>query len=90
MSPSGPIHGFTSANIGRPNIYVEIVNSKYPQSLILSTTIQQAYDPHYNPDAKNILFMNQSSCTRGNKIAVFNLVTRSATNLQHVMKYSSQ
>ncbi|MDE4980500.1 translocation protein TolB, partial [Francisella tularensis subsp. holarctica] len=51
----------TTDREGRPNIYVASVNSKSPQSSILSTKIHQAYEPFYTPDGKNRVFMNQSS-----------------------------
>lgn len=39
FSPNGQSIVFTSDREGRPNIYVASVNSKYPQSSILSTKI---------------------------------------------------
>ncbi|ALK94876.1 PD40 domain-containing protein [Francisella tularensis] len=81
FSPNGQSIVFTSDREGRPNIYVASVNSKYPQSSILSTKIHQAYEPNYTPDGKNIVFMNQSSHTSGTQIADFNLVNGSVTNI---------
>lgn len=81
FSPNGQSIVFTSDREGRPNIYVASVNSKYPQSSILSTKIHQAYEPNYTPDGKNIVFMNQSSRTSGTQIADFNLVNGSVTNI---------
>lgn len=52
FSPNGQSIVFTSDREGRPNIYVASVNSKYPQSSILSTKIHQAYEPNYTPDGK--------------------------------------
>ncbi|AVC44878.1 translocation protein TolB [Francisella tularensis subsp. novicida] len=81
FSPNGQSIVFTSDREGRPNIYVALVNSKYPQSSILSTKIHQAYEPNYTPDGKNIVFMNQSSRTSGTQIADFNLANGSVTNI---------
>lgn len=81
FSPNGQSIVFTSDREGRPNIYVASVNSKYPQSSILSTKIHQAYEPNYTPDGKNIVFMNQSSRTSGTQIADFNLANGSVTNI---------
>ncbi|APD49939.1 PD40 domain-containing protein [Francisella hispaniensis] len=81
FSPNGQSIVFTSDREGRPNIYVASVNSKYPQSSILSTKIHQAYEPNYTPDGKNIIFMNQSSRTSGTQIADFNLANGSVTNI---------
>ncbi|MFV9972309.1 MAG: translocation protein TolB [Francisella endosymbiont of Hyalomma asiaticum] len=75
FSPNGQSIVFTSDRDGRPNIYVASVNSKYPQSSILSTKIYQAYEPNYTPDGKNIVFMNQSSRSSGTQIADFNLAS---------------
>ncbi|OEZ33597.1 translocation protein TolB [Francisella endosymbiont of Amblyomma maculatum] len=81
FSPNGQSIVFTSDRDGRPNIYVASVNSKYPQSSILSTKIYQAYEPNYTPDGKNIVFMNQSSRSSGTQIADFNLASGNITTL---------
>lgn len=82
FSPNGQSIVFTSDRDGRPNIYVaSSVNSKYPQSSILSTKIYQAYEPNYTPDGKNIVFMNQSSRSSGTQIADFNLASGNITTL---------
>ena len=81
FSPNGQSMVFTSDRDGRPNIYVASVNSKYPQSSILSTKIYQAYEPNYTPDGKNIVFMNQSSRSSGTQIADFNLASGNITTL---------
>ncbi|OIN84371.1 PD40 domain-containing protein [Francisella sp. TX07-6608] len=89
FSPNGQSIVFTSDREGRPNIYVASVNSKYPQSSILSTKIHQAYEPNYTPDGKNIVFMNQSSRTSGTQIADFNLANGSVTNITNGKAESS-
>ncbi|AEB28189.1 PD40 domain-containing protein [Francisella hispaniensis] len=89
FSPNGQSIVFTSDREGRPNIYVASVNSKYPQSSILSTKIYQAYEPNYTPDGKNIVFMNQSSRTSGTQIADFNLANGSVTNITNGKSDSS-
>ncbi|MDE5018914.1 translocation protein TolB, partial [Francisella tularensis subsp. holarctica] len=74
FSPNGQSIVFTSDRECRPNIYVASVNSKYPQSSLLSTKIHQAYEPNYTPEGKNIVCMNQCSRTSGTQIDDFNLV----------------
>ena len=81
FSPNGQSIVFTSDRDSRPNIYVASVNSKYPQSSILSARIYQAYEPNYTPDGKNIVFMNQSSRSSGTQIADFNLASGNITTL---------
>ncbi|APC92151.1 MULTISPECIES: PD40 domain-containing protein [Francisella] len=81
FSPNGQSIVFTSDRDGRPNMYVASVNSKYPQSSILSTKIYQAYEPNYTLDGKNIVFMNQSSRSSGTQIADFNLASGNITIL---------
>ena len=81
FSPNGQSIVFTSDRDGRPNIYLASVNSKYPQSSILSTRIYQAYEPNYTPNGKNIIFMNQNSRSSGTQIADFNLASGNITTL---------
>jgi TolB protein len=75
FSPNGQSIIFTSDRSGRPNIYVAPVNSKYPQSSILTSKIYQAYEPNYTPDGKDIVFMYQTSRSSGTQIADFNLAS---------------
>ncbi|AJC48191.1 PD40 domain-containing protein [Allofrancisella guangzhouensis] len=75
FSPNGKSIIFTSDRDTRPNLYIAPVDSKYPQSSVLSNKIYQAYEPNYTPDGKNIVFMYQKSRATGTQIASFNLAS---------------
>ncbi|GAB4221802.1 MAG: PD40 domain-containing protein [Francisella sp.] len=81
FAPNGNSIAFTSDRGGRPNIYVAPVNSKYPQSSLLTTKIYQGYEPNYTPDGKKIVFINQDSSKSGTKIAYFDLETGDLKNI---------
>ncbi|APC97342.1 tolB amino-terminal domain protein [Francisella frigiditurris] len=77
FSPNGSTVVFTSDRGGKPNIYMAAVNSKYPQSSLVTTRTYQAFDPNYTPDAKNLVFMYQKGRGEGTQIAKLNLANNS-------------
>ncbi|KEI34767.1 tolB protein precursor [Francisella sp. W12-1067] len=81
FSPNGKSVIFTSDRGTRPNIYIAPIDSKYPQSSILSSKIYQGYEPNYTSDGKNIVFMYQQARSTGTQIASFNLASGDITTL---------